>query len=120
MKLSEYRGEDALDVLADLVEPAIEIMGDKEFVQAYRDRKIPKAVKTAIKNHKKSVLEIMAATEREDVEEYAKKVNVFTLPAKLIELLNDKEVISLFTSQGQTDSSESFGSATENTEANAQ
>jgi len=120
MKLSEFRGEDALDVLADLIEPAMEIMGDKEFTQAFRQKKIPKAVKTAIKNHKKSVLEIMAATEREDVEEYAKKVNVFTLPVKLVELLNDENVISLFTSQGQTEASESSGSATENTEASEQ
>ena len=30
MKLSDYEGEQALDVLADLIEPAMEIMADKE------------------------------------------------------------------------------------------
>ena len=30
MKLSEYQGEAALDILADLIEPAGEIMADKQ------------------------------------------------------------------------------------------
>ena len=30
MKLSDIKGERALDVLADMIEPVAEIMGDKE------------------------------------------------------------------------------------------
>jgi hypothetical protein len=53
MKLSEYKGEQALDMLADLIEPAATIMADKEIANAVRAN-LPriKIVKAAIKNHK--------------------------------------------------------------------
>lgn len=36
MKLSEYQGEAALDILADLIEPAGEIMTDKEIGEVFK------------------------------------------------------------------------------------
>jgi hypothetical protein len=114
MKLSDIKGEKALDVLADLLEPAAEIMGDKEVEAAYNSGQVLKAVKVAIKNHKKAVLNVLAITEGEDPETY--QPNVFSLPAKLLEILNDPEIMGLFSWQGQTEKTSS-GSATENTEA---
>lgn len=117
MKLSEYKGEKALDVLADLIEPATEIMTDTNIANAVKGgaTKIQIA-KTVIKNHKKAVIEIMAILEGESPKEYAEKVNLFTLPAKLLELFNDPELMSLFTSQGQKKGETTSGSATESTE----
>ncbi|MCQ2106551.1 MAG: hypothetical protein MJZ26_12255 [Fibrobacter sp.] len=116
MKLSEYKGEDALDLLADILEPASEIMTDKVLVDMVRNGKNPiNAVQRAIKNHKKSVLQIMATMEGVPVEEY--ECSFFSLPIKLLELANDKELIKFFSMQGQTEPSVTSGSAMEITEA---
>lgn len=116
MKLSEIHGEQCLDILADLIEPIAEIMSDKDIAKAAREKTRAAAVKIAIKNHKKAVIEIMAALEQKEPEEYAKEINLFILPAKVIEILNEPEIISLFQSQSQNADLKPFGSATENTE----
>lgn len=118
MKLSEIKGEQALDVLADIIEPASEIMTDKAVVDMARSGKKVKAISSAIKNHKKAIVEILAVLDGKEADEY--EVNVLTLPAKLLEILNDQMVMSLFTSQGQTPGKTSSGSATENIEGKEQ
>lgn len=120
MKLSEYKGEQALDMLADLMEPAATIMADKEITRlAKAGMPKIKIVKAIIKGHKAEVIEILAILDGADPKEYAEKVNLFTLPAKLLEILNDPDLMSLFTLQGQKPETLS-GSATESTEANEQ
>ena len=113
MKLSEYQGEAALDILADLIEPAGEIMTDKEIGEVFKKNRF-RAIGLAIKNHKKAAMQIMATIDGVPVEEY--KCNVFTLPVKILELLNDPDIVQLFTYQGQTGDANSSGSASENTE----
>lgn len=121
MKLSEYKGEKALDILADIIEPAAIIMADKEIVNFAKSGKpVIKLIKPLIKNHKREVIEIMAILDGEDPKEYSDKVNFFTLPAKLLEILNDPDLMSLFTLQGQKTDETSSGSATESTEASEQ
>ena len=113
MKLSEYQGEAALDILADLIEPAGEIMSDKQIGDIFKKNRF-KAIGLAIKNHKKAVMQIMATMDGVPVEEY--KCNVFSLPVKILELLNDPDMIRLFQFQGQTGDANSSGSVSENTE----
>ena len=113
MKLSEYQGEAALDILADLIEPVGEIMSDKEIGEVFKKNRF-RAIGLSIKNHKKAVMQIMATIDGVPVEEY--KCNVFTLPVKILELLNDPDIVQLFTYQGQTGGANSSGSASENTE----
>lgn len=129
-RLSEYRGEDALDILAELIEPATEIMRDKEMVVFFRAKQMAKAVKVALRKHKQAVLNILYVLDGngnpdEDelnksgmtLDEYAKTVTVFTLPQKLLDIFNDPDLLNLFSSQGQKTETPSSGSATENTEA---
>ena len=113
MKLSEYQGEAALDILSELIEPAGEIMSDKEIGEVFKENRF-KAIGLAIKNHKKAVMQIMATMDGVPVDEY--KCNVFSLPVKILEILNDPEMIQLFQYQGQTGDAKSSGSASENTE----
>ena len=113
MKLSEYQGEEDLDILADMIEPAGEIMSDKEIGEVFKKNRF-KAIGLAIKNHKKAVMQIMATMDGVPVEEY--KCNVFTLPVKILELFNDPDIVQLFTYQGQTGDANSSGSASENIE----
>lgn len=119
MKLSDFKGEDALDLLAEIIEPAASILADDELKRIYnRGEKKITLVKYVIKNHKREVMEILAAMDGVPVEEYS--CTVLTLPVKVMEILNDKELMELFTSAGQTEGAKSFGSPTENTEANDQ
>lgn len=113
MRLSDIKGEAALDVFVNIIDPASEILTDDDLRRLVMSNATKmELVKTAIKNHKKAVLEILAALEGKTPEEY--EVNVLTLPAKLIEIFNDPELVSLFQLQGQTPTSS--GSATANTE----
>ena len=116
MKLSDIKGEKALDVLAELVDPVTLIIADKEIAAIYRSNK-PKIllVKKLIHKHKKEVLTILAILNEEDPKKF--EPSLIELPIMLLELLNDEELQNLFTSQGQTRESESSGSATENTKA---
>lgn len=118
MKLSDYKDEEALELLADLLEPVAEILSDKAILAAMQAKEINKmgAIKYAIKQHKKSVIEVLAILEGVPVNEY--HCNVFTLPVKLLEILNDPELMDFFKLQvqGMTEE-ESFGSATEVTQA---
>lgn len=112
MKLSDYKGEDALDLIADILEPSMEIIGDPEIKETARskDKNLMQIVKIILKKHKKSILEIMARIDGEDPDEY--NPTFFELPKKILELLNDESLIDLFTSQGQKEVVPLSGSAT--------
>lgn len=122
-KLSDYKGEEAIDLLADIIEPMALILADKSIraMVENKDEKVPiiKLVKPLLKSHKKELIEILARVAEMPVEEYEKTISVFTLPIQVMDLINDPMVQSLFTSQSQTavTSLTSFGSVTENTEA---
>ena len=97
MKLSEIKGEAALDLLVDIIDPASKIMSDPDIKKLVGAKNKSAIIKTLIKNHKPEIIEILAIIDGVPVEEY--EVNVFTLPLKLLELLNDPELVSFFTSQ---------------------
>ena len=124
MRLSEYKGEEALDVLADIIEPLANIIADEEIQKLNKQANTPliAMVKPAIKNHKKDLIEILARLENQPVEQYEKNMSLLTLPKQVMELLNDSEVQSLFQSQGKSEitSLASSSSAMENTEASAE
>ena len=96
----KLESEEALDALADILEPLSEIMTDEEIRKAYEKKEplISIAVR-AIKSHTKEIIFILATLEGVPVEEY--KCNILTLPMKLLQLLNDKEIKDFFTGQVQ-------------------
>lgn len=113
-----FDNEKALDVFADLIEPFTEILSDEGIKEAFKGNESKARIaKMAIKKHKKEVIQILAILDDVPVEEY--KVNVFTLPAKVIEILNDPTFADLFTSQGQKKTEKSSGSAMESIEDGA-
>lgn len=120
MKLMDFRGEDAIDVLAEIIEPVTEIFSDKAIADAYRNHaKIATLAKLALKNHKHAVVEILAVCEGKTYDEYVDTITVLTLPLKALELFNDKELVDFFQQQSETMMDESSGSATENITAGA-
>lgn len=113
MKLSEIKGERAFDVLADIMDPVVEIIGDDKVRNAIKAGK-PKLLiaKLVMKEHKKSLIEILALLNDEDPKTY--EPSLIELPKMALELMNDEELSKLFQSQGQMMDSAYFGSATEN------
>ena len=93
-KLSEIKGEEALDVLAEIIEPAAQIFTDENVKEALKSGSRIKAVKIILKDHKKAIITLMATLEETPVEEY--KPTLLALPALIIGVLNDPELNSLF------------------------
>lgn len=117
MKLSEYQNEDALDLLADLLEPISNFFTDKKFEKLFKKGNRMEMIQYCLKSkgRQKDIIKILARLDGVPVKEY--KANIFTLPIKIMELLDDEELVSFFVSQGFGMGNESSGSATENTEA---
>ena len=116
-KLSDFSDGDALDLLAEITEPAVSIFSDPNFLSALKgDNKIS-AVRIAISDHKHAVMKILAAMEGVPLEQY--HCNFFTLPIRLIEIINEvseePELLTFFVPQSEKKSSTSSGSVTANT-----
>lgn len=121
MKLADYKGEKALYKLAELIDPITVIMTDEKVRENMRKKSSRKdAVKYMIRNHVHSVIELLGILDDVDMtkhyNEYAEKITLMSLPARLLEVLNDPDLMELFYSEGQNDSSASSGSHTGNTE----
>lgn len=93
-KLSEIKGEEALDVLAEIIEPAAQIFTDENVKEALKSGSRIKATKIILKDHKKAILTLMATLEETPVEEY--KPTLLALPALILGVLNDPELQNLF------------------------
>ena len=120
-RLSDFKGEEAIEVLADIMIPLSTIFADPKLKDLGKDKKktIAEMIQPMIKNHKKELIQILARLNEQDVEEYKANMSLLTLPADILALVNDPEVQSLFPSQRQIakTSDASSGSAMENTEA---
>lgn len=115
-KLSDYQGEEAIDLWADLMEPAATILADKEVAAVMQEKGKPPIVivHKILKRHKKEAIEILTRIDSTPVN----GLNAVTRLLVLIgELMEDEVARSFFATQGQTMAGESSGSDTENTEA---
>lgn len=115
MRIFEVEGIEAIEMWADIIDPICEIASDETLVKCIETKQNIKAVKFALKNHPKQILELMAICDTGvPVEKY--KPNFVEIPTKLLEILNNPDISRLFISQVQT-TEPYFGSAMENTEA---
>lgn len=115
MKLSEIKGEKAMEVLADLIDPIKELATDKQFKEKISAGDKLEAIKYLLKNQSKTIVTVLAVINGEDPDKY--EPNLLTLPVTLMDFFNDPMVMDLFGLQSQTPEKTSSGSATENTEA---
>lgn len=112
MRLSNYKGDKALDLLVDLIDPIGEIASDPALIKCLQGQDIKGAAKLMLKEHRKAVIEVLSTLEGETPEAYMKRVNVMTLPMALIDLMNDPELIELFRYQGREMASSGSGTVT--------
>lgn len=98
-KLSELElNEESLELLENILEPSSKIFGDKEIAMALKEERLLDVCKLVLKGYKKEIIEICAYVDGEDPETY--HVKMITLPAKIMALINDKDLWDFFNSQG--------------------
>lgn len=121
MKLSEIKGVDAIDAIADMLDPITAIMADEEIKKLMSMIPRPSTLTIAtkiMKKKKKEILEILAVMHGENPETFSP--SLIELPIMLVNLINEvqnnEELMSLFRSQHQMISNVSFGAVTGNTE----
>lgn len=119
MRLSEIKGTDAIDVIADIIDPVTVILADKEIQEVIESRKPYLLIaKTILKNQKEAILEVLAVLHKENPKEF--KPSLIELPIMLVQLvqdvMNNKELVDLFQLQGVKTASVSSFPAMQNTE----
>lgn len=128
MKLSDVKGERTLDVVAEIIEPILDIAMDKEASGLFKRKKIPKGtdpkaymaqrvkkhLPPLLKNHREDVLAILSSIAGVSVADYTATLNLAKLTVDITDLLTDESFAELFL---QAQSPASSGSAQENTEA---
>lgn len=113
-KLSSYKDGEALEILAELIEPMSRIMTNTDVVKTIKERTTKLNIaKTMISNCSDDVVKIFYALDEDPPKD---GYNIFSLTKNLLDIINDKELLDFFSSQVQTDSRESSGSLMESTE----
>lgn len=117
-KLSEYKDGEALDLIADVMEPVVSMTSNKEFMKVMNDDAVPRLVKvqTAIRTCKNEIINILAILNHVPVDEY--HCSVASIIADTADLLSDEDFLGFFGTQGQKTLGTVSGSATENTVEN--
>ena len=111
MKLSDIKGERAIEVIADLIEPVANIATDKECADLFsvkpvkgEDKNVSarkhlvRKVPLLLRTHKRDVIQIIATIDGKSVDD----MNLFSITAALIGIVQDEELIELFTSAARS------------------
>jgi len=94
--LSEYKDEECLDVLAEILDPINKICKDKVVKKAYESDDTLKLAKAIIKRHKTEVVKILATLDNKKVEDY--HYNFITLMQDVINIIHDEVLLDFFRS----------------------
>lgn len=112
-RLTDYKGEDAIDLWGKIIESASAIITDPEIQKAVNEVSAIVLAGKVIKTHKKEISEILLSVDDTPIDAQ-------NLVSRTLVLLDDigkiPEAASFFGLQGQNETKESSGSATANTE----
>lgn len=112
MKLSDYTGEQAIEVAAELLIPITKIVANPENAKRQGANKLEFA-SAMLKNNPSEVMEILSILHGKD----GFQCNGVTALVGLFELLSDPEMMELFGLQSKTEGQSCSGAQSENTEA---
>lgn len=104
MKISDFKNEEALDLLVEIIDPVSKMMTDQAFIAKLKGAKKMEAVKIILKDHKSEIIEILAKLNGQKVEEY--QGTIITMTVQILEILNDEDLVDFFISQGLIEASE--------------
>jgi hypothetical protein len=113
-KLSDYKGEDAIELWANLLDPFVEIAGDKKIATMLRAQAPPLVTaKEIIKSYKKEACQILLTIDDTPLN----GLNILVRLAGIInEIINDEELKPFFASAADQEGEKPSGSVTANTE----
>jgi hypothetical protein len=112
VKLSDFKDEKAIEVVASLLEPIGKIAANKETAEAKGKTKLEFA-SALLKNNAAEVKDMLAILNDVDPADY--HCSAASVLVDLLSMLNDPELMELFGLQSQTPASS--GSASESTQA---
>lgn len=92
-KLSEIKGEEALDVIAEILVPITAIANDDEVKEGF-ETNVAKCISIMLKKYKAEVMHILAVVDGKKVEDL--DFDILELTGSLVDLLNEPAVQSLF------------------------
>lgn len=97
-RLSDYKDDEALDLLGEIIEPIMEIAQDAKVKDTIfgEKRDFAAFVKTLVKDHRKSVIEVMAVLDNTPVAEY--HCDLMTLPLRIYDIITSKTMLDFFSS----------------------
>lgn len=112
-KLSDYQGNDAIELWADLLDPLMAIVADKDIANIVQSGKNPITIaKEILKKHKDNATAILLRIDPEPI-------NGLNIVIRLVKILNEigesEELKSFFGFAEQKKEEESSGSAMANT-----
>lgn len=115
-RLSDYKGDEAIELWADLLDPISEILTDKEVALATKQGQAPiKIAKLILKSHKIEAADILLRIDPEPLDGFNIIMRLVNL---LAEIGENSEIKSFFGYAAQERmENESGGSVMENTEA---
>lgn len=128
LRLSEIKGERAIDVLADLVDPVANIASDKEAAELFGKKNLPEgmtvrefvihrlrtAIPKLLKAHKNDLVKILALLSDMSEEDYLAQLTVDSVIIDISKIMTDALFNAFFTMPQSTGISS--GSASENIE----
>lgn len=97
MKWNEMSFDAQCDALCMLLEPAEALTADKELLNLIKDKKFWQAAGRVLKAHRWAVRCILAALD--GVDPVGVRLNLLALPGKIVEILQNEDLIQLFTLQ---------------------
>lgn len=117
-RLQDIKGLEAMDALADLLDPVTELVKKPEILKVIDENGLNdiETIKALIKGGKMEVLQILAILDGRPIEEFLETFDILTLPVMLYQTFNDDALQAVFTSQGQNEAVKSSGLAMESTE----
>lgn len=112
MKLSDIKGEAAIDLIADITPHIINIASDSDMAELFKRGKLPEGMTAReyaakrlsaglpalMKGHKADIIAIMAAVNQTTPEKYAEDMTIVTLIRDVSELVSDPVFAGFFVS----------------------
>lgn len=112
MKLSDIKGADVFDVIADCIVPITNIAADEKAMALFKKQVVPEGtdvravaikrlaagVPPLMRDHKDDLVAILAAVNLTPVDEYAKELTLGKLITDIADLIGDPMFADFFTS----------------------
>lgn len=104
-----YRG-DAIDLIADLLEPASVIMQDKKIADILQTETYVGIAVYILKHHKEQAIKIVCVINGEDPDTW--EFNAWDVLRTLMNIIENPQIAEVFGLQSQNEQSTGFGSVT--------